>query len=378
MSFENNLSSAVQQKNYPTLKIEEDHGLESFSFNDPFADHNDSASEVTRNDDSSTHSGTHGHDNVLINKGNSDILKIFESKASTKPSNGTLSPVFGGRRFSVSAESMDPTTEESFEKKIQKALENNFLFINLDEESYSDVINAMEEIKVEENTDVIVQGGVGDYFYVIEKGTFDVYKAEMDQQTGVITPGSEPHLVGKISDGGSFGEIALMYNSPRTATVRSTSPAILWALDRVTFRRLLMERTSRKRKLYEQFLEGIPILKSLESYELQKIADSLESVTFEDKDVVIKQGDKGDCFYLIEDGNALVYKTNEEGESRRVGSLTKGDYFGELALFSNETRKASITADGKLKCARMSKDSFDRLLGPLIKIFRRHSYTYAP
>ncbi|PVU93691.1 hypothetical protein BB559_003200 [Furculomyces boomerangus] len=307
---------------------------------------------------------------------------------------GTLP--FGGRRFSVSAESMDPTSNETYEKKvipkteeqkarIAKSLQSNFLFRSLDEDSYNDVVDAMEEKHVEPGTDVIVQGGVGDYFYIIEKGKFEIYKSNINPDGSL----SEPKLVGTAEDGGSFGEIALMYNAPRAATVTSTTDSTLWALDRVTFRRLLMERTSRKRKLYEKFLEEVPILSKLEPYELQKIADSLEPVTFEDGDVVIKQGDVGDCFYLIEDGKAKVFKhkttddTNpentehhhEHGEEQ-VGELTKGDYFGELALLSNDKRKATIMASGKLKCVRMSKESFDRLFGPLIKTFRRQSVRY--
>jgi CRP-like cAMP-binding protein len=97
-----------------------------------------------------------------------------------------------------------------------------------------------------------------------------------------------------------------MYNAPRAATVKCTSPATLWALDRVTFRRILMENTSRKRRMYENFLEEVPLLVSLEAYERHKIADALESVSFADGDVIIKQGDVGDQFYIIEAGETRV------------------------------------------------------------------------
>ncbi|PVU93220.1 hypothetical protein BB561_003382 [Smittium simulii] len=316
-----------------------------------------------------------------------DAMKIFANNASVEKNSPTSTPaLFGGRRFSVSAESMDPTSEETFEKKkifktdnqksrIYKALESNFLFRNLDEDSYNDVVDAMEEIQVEPNTEVITQGGIGDYFYIIESGKFEVYKYK-ESSDGSINSNEDPALVAKIENGGSFGELALMYNSPRSATVKSSTTATLWALDRITFRRLLMERTSRKRKLYEKFLEGVPVLQNLESYERQKIADSLESVTYLDGEVVIKQGDKGDCFYLIEDGEAQVIKSSENNEPRYLDVLKKGSYFGELALLGNDLRRASIVAHGKLKCAKMSKDSFDRLLGPIIKTFRRQSYNY--
>jgi cAMP-dependent protein kinase regulator len=82
---------------------------------------------------------------------------------------------------------------------------------------------------------VIRQGDVGDFFYVVEEGSFDFY---------IKSPKSTSALgdkVGSVGPGGSFGELALMYNAPRAASVVSTSPAVLWALDRITFRRILMD-----------------------------------------------------------------------------------------------------------------------------------------
>ncbi|KAJ2482431.1 hypothetical protein IWW56_001089 [Coemansia sp. RSA 2131] len=304
----------------------------------------------------------------------------FSSLVSMPPA-GSVQP-FAGRRFSVSAESMNPTTEPEYKKKfvpktdvqkqrIREALDNNFLFKNMDEDSYRDVIDAMEEKRVEKGQSVIVQGGVGDYFYIVERGSFDIFVHKGD---------AAPTLVATVADSGSFGELALMYNAPRAATVTATSDATLWALDRITFRSLLMERTSRKRRLYERFLETVPLLKSLESYERQKIADALESVTYEDSDTIVRQGDPGDDFFLIEQGTVRVYKTDDSGVSREFPPLTQGGYFGELALLDNQPRQASLIACGRTKCARMSRDAFDRLLGPVINIIRREAgnYTHIP
>ncbi|ORX69025.1 camp-dependent protein kinase regulatory subunit [Linderina pennispora] len=293
------------------------------------------------------------------------------------PPNSAVQP-FAGRRFSVSAESMNPTTEAEFERKfvpktesqkqrIRQALSNNFLFKNLDEDAYRDVVDAMEEKQVAAGQDIITQGGVGDFFYIVERGSFDIF----------VTKGDEPpSKVATAGDGGSFGELALMYNAPRAATVHATTAATLWALDRITFRRLLMERTSRKRRLYERFLETVPLLKSLEPYERQKIADALESITFNDGDVVVRQGDKGDAFYLIEQGTVRVIKADQDGVEREYPSLDQGGYFGELALLDDQPRQATLVAQGRTKCARMSKDAFDRLLGPVINIIRREAGNY--
>jgi cAMP-dependent protein kinase regulator len=283
-----------------------------------------------------------------------------------------------GRRTSISAESMAPTQGDNFEKvtypksedqrnRIEEAISNNFLFKHLDEEQYKDVIDAMMEKRVEKNEEIITQGGVGDYFYVVESGTFDALVAK---------EGNSPIKVLEYSAGGSFGELALMYNAPRAATVLCTSDATLWALDRITFRRILMEQTSRKRRMYESFLEEVQVLISLEPYERHKIADALESQIFHAGEVVIRQGDVGEGFYIIESGTAKITIIDENGVEKVVNQLSRGDYFGELALLNDKPRIATVTADTRLKVATLGKKAFVRLLGPAIDILKRNESNY--
>ncbi|OZJ02956.1 hypothetical protein BZG36_04624 [Bifiguratus adelaidae] len=284
-----------------------------------------------------------------------------------------------GRRTSVSAESMAPSQTRNYtkivipksddqKKRIEESIQNNFLFKNLDEEQYKDVVNAMSEKRVKNGETIIEQGAVGDYFYMVESGTFDCF---------ISKDGAPPQKVTSYGPGGSFGQLALMYNAPRAATITATSDAVLWALDRVTFRSILMENTSRKRRMYEGFLEVVPILASLEPYERHKIADALESVDFEDGDVVVKQGDVGNNFYIIESGECIVTKTGPDSVEREVNRLEKGGYFGELALINDEPRQATVYARGRLKCATLGKKAFTRLLGPVVDILKRNSENYA-
>ncbi|ORE06323.1 camp-dependent protein kinase regulatory subunit [Rhizopus microsporus var. microsporus] len=281
-----------------------------------------------------------------------------------------------GRRTSVSAESMAPAGNKFVKKiipkteaqmeRIRNSVGNNFLFKNLDEEHHQDVVNAMMEMTIEEGKTIIEQGAVGDYFYIVDSGTFDCF----------ITKDGKTNKVTSYETGGSFGELALMYNAPRAATIVATSDAKVWALDRVTFRTILMENTSLKRKMYESFLAEVPLLKSLESYERHKIADALESVYFQDKEQVMKQGDIGDQFYLIESGTAVFYKTDKNGEQQEVNQLGRGSYFGELALLNDSPRAATVIAKGRLKCATLNKKAFTRLLGPVHEILKRNSENY--
>lgn len=205
---------------------------------------------------------------------------------------------------------------------------------------------------------------------MVEKGTFDVYV----NKSGQLEPGQDGmgDQVGNIQAGGSFGELALMYNAPRAATVVSAeSGCTLWALDRVTFRRILMESTFARRRMYESFLEEVPLLEPLTPYERSKIADALETRKFAPGELIIKEGDPGHAFYILESGEADAYK----GEiDNKVRHYSKGDYFGELALLNDAPRAASIVASSDVKVASLGKSAFQRLLGPVEDIMRRTKY----
>lgn len=244
------------------------------------------------------------------------------------PNISSLPPSNRGRRTSVSAESLQPSksTHDIIKivipkspeqtQNIRTAIESNFLFKHLDEEQRIDVVNAMVVKDIKTGHKVIEQGAVGDYFYIVESGQFDCF---IDHKK-----------VTSYGPGGSFGELALMYNAPRAASIVAVNDGRLYALDRITFRSILMENTARKRRMYERFLEEIPLFKSLKPYERHKIADALESVEFNDNELVIKQGDVGENFYLIESGEANFYKTLPDGTRQKVMVGKKGDYFGGM------------------------------------------------
>ncbi|KFY59740.1 hypothetical protein V496_05556 [Pseudogymnoascus sp. VKM F-4515 (FW-2607)] len=163
-----------------------------------------------------------------------------------------------------------------------------------------------------------------------------------------------------------------MYGAPRNATVISaTNDCVLWALDRVTFRRILMDYTFTRRRMYEKFLAEVPLLSSLNDYERSKIADALESCKYPAGTKIISEGDAGEAFYLLEDGEASAYK---KGVEMPVKNYRKGDFFGELALLNDAPRAASVVCVTDVKVATLGKDGFQRLLGPVEGIMRRERY----
>ena len=162
-----------------------------------------------------------------------------------------------------------------------------------------------------------------------------------------------------------------MYNAPRAATVISVGKGQLWQLDRVTFRRILMTNASEKRKMYEGFLEDVPLLSGLKPYERSKIADALETVKFAAGQNIITEGEPGTNFYMLEAGEAEAWK---HGVDRPVKDYKRGDYFGELALLNDKPRAASVVAKTDCKVSKLGRDGFKRLLGPVEDMMRQQEY----
>lgn len=103
--------------------------------------------------------------------------------------------------------------------------------------------------------------------------------------------GEDNKHVHTYENSGSFGELALLYNMPRAATIKAVKEGQLWALDRQTFRRILLKSAFRKRKMYEALINSVPMLKTLQNYERLNLADALIPKTFASGELIIKQGE---------------------------------------------------------------------------------------
>lgn len=81
-------------------------------------------------------------------------------------------------------------------------------------------------------------------------------------------------------EGESFGELSLLYNAPRAASIKAKTPAVCLALDRNTFNHIVKDAASKKRERYEEFLKKVDILGEMEPYERLQIADAIKVTTY--------------------------------------------------------------------------------------------------
>ena len=284
------------------------------------------------------------------------------------------------RRKTVFAESYDPEGDDDDVEKVvypksdqqrqmlAEKVKNIFIFRSLNQKQIDDVLDAMVERKVECGECVIRQGDDGGDFYVIDSGIYHVFVASHLK----LPPRQVGHYVGS----GSFGELALMYNMPRSATVQAVTQGSLWVMDRSTFRRIVLKIACKQLKMYESLLETVPMLRTLTAYERMSLANALSPRQFEDEACIIRQGDVSDGMYFVEAGTVRITALNDNGVEVEISRVNSGGCIGELALVTRRRRAASAYSVGPVCLAFLDLETFERLLGPCINIMKRNIDEY--
>ena len=115
----------------------------------------------------------------------------------------------------------------------------------------------------------------------------------------------------------------------------------------------------------------------MEAYERSKLADAFKEESYKKGEYIIKEGEEGNIFYIVEVGECVATKTIKEGTApTEVKQYKVGDYFGERALVKNEPRAANVIAKTDCVVVSMDRHSFKRLMGPLEDILKRNMDHY--
>lgn len=99
------------------------------------------------------------------------------------------------------------------------------------------------------------------------------------------------------------------------------------------------------------------LLQGMTDRTLEAIGDLTRQVTFATGEVIVREGDVGDAFYIVTSGSAVV-----EQNGARLRELGDGDFFGEISLIDGQPRTATITATGNVEALVLDRDDFQRLI----------------
>jgi len=253
-------------------------------------------------------------------------------------------------------------TKDSTKKLLFATIRTNALFEKLEDDQIKEVIDNVYQQCPKQGDTLMKQGEIGGHVYFIESGTFEILVAKGE---------GEAKRVNTIEGPCVTGELAMLHNAPRNATVRAITDSVTWKIDRYTFRRVIRQLGESQMRGILNFLSKVELLAPLTNLERTKVAEACDEITLEGGQVVCREGDEGDSMYIIKSGQVLVTKGGEE-----VARNSVGEYFGEKALMEKVPRAATVTCAMDSTFVKLDVAAFHLLLGPLDEILVKRAQSY--
>lgn len=221
------------------------------------------------------------------------------------------------------------------------------LFLRLTSEERAVLTRAAQVRRYPPGSRIVVQGEAGDRFFALRSGEVCV---ERELESGMVKEEA------RLGPGDCFGELALLEQTPRTATVRAVTETVALTLSREDFAKVRGTLTADALTGLLRASAGLhrnALFSHLAAERLSALAMQLEVRTVPAGEAVVTEGDGGDAFYLVESGALEVVS-----EGRRVGTLGPGDHFGEVALLRDVPRTATVRALEASLLLRLEKGRF--------------------
>lgn len=241
--------------------------------------------------------------------------------------------------------------DETSKRLIREAVNACVLFRDLTDEGRNELVDAFRRVDAVLGEVLIREGDWGDLFYVLQEGQCEAFKRSSEGAVKVYGPG------------GSFGELALMYNVPRAASVKVvSSKAVTWAVDRMTFKTVSVQFKMLRQKQYEDALRKVRMLSLLSSEEIGRLIDSVEERVYGENQTAFSRGETGNEVFILIEGKA-TYATDSE-----QGTATVGDVFCEDSLLQDKPRTVALSTKAGQNCVVVSitKAKIEDMLGPAV------------
>ena len=225
---------------------------------------------------------------------------------------------------------------------IYNIISKHFFLQTLTNQAKNEIIISMSLYSLKEGKTLYNQGSIGNYWYIVQSGKLNKFM--------------DGNLVSTINAGDSFGEHALMNNSPRTYTVVAVTDCKLWVLKRQVFKKILDFIFTLNYEQNMKFLEGINI--PLDSTIKAIMANNLIQEIYKQGQYIFKEGEIGSCMYIIKEGEVECIKGDKV-----VRVLKQGDNFGQKALLEDAKRSLDVRAKTDTKIYSISSSFFETQFG---------------
>jgi CRP-like cAMP-binding protein len=232
-------------------------------------------------------------------------------------------------------------------------------FTDFGPEALTELADRVGVVLVDEAQLLIRQGEIGDTFYVLVSGSARVV---------VEDASGEARTVATFVAGDAFGEAALLSHEPRSASVWLVEDSVLLGLERETFAAFLRRHPDLLQAVFARqadlsLVREVPLFADLSGGQVTALCRRFAPLRVEAQEAVIRQGEAGDRFYLVRDGEFEVRHGETESETQVLATLSRGDTFGEIALLRDVPRTASVVAMSPGELLQLGRADFHSLLG---------------
>ncbi|MBW2419872.1 MAG: cyclic nucleotide-binding domain-containing protein [Deltaproteobacteria bacterium] len=248
--------------------------------------------------------------------------------------------------------------EEIAASQLREQLRLTPLFGSLDGASLRRLIERVRLVRLAEGENLFRQGEPADCLYVVAEGAVvPIAEDEQRKKLAVLEAGS------------FFGEIGLVTNQPRNATIQALVSSKLLAIDRSTVQELIREDRKVLRvlvrflrdRLIDRLVRTSPFFAAFPSAKRATVAKLFRFLEASDGSVLIEQGHHASDLFAIVAGQARVIHSGPDGE-KTLATLGPGDLFGEISLLQGEPPMASVLASGKCWLVALPEQRLLRLL----------------
>ncbi len=231
------------------------------------------------------------------------------------------------------------------------------LFDDLIDKQLQELSDNMVLQHFREGDEIITQGDYGEACFLILSGEAQVQEQDVSGATQILA-------VLKQDD--FFGEAALLKNVRRSASIIAISELTTLTLYKLDFEQLARRhpevgRLVRRRLRSIHDLINVPIFSDLPTNLFRGILPRVRHASYKAGDYVIKEGDKGEAFYLIKTGSVTVLQ-EKDGEEHELRKLGVDEYFGEIALLQDVPRTASVRCDEDCDFVAIHASDFRQLM----------------
>lgn len=220
-----------------------------------------------------------------------------------------------------------------------RALAATPLFAGLPKEALEALVSNLTLVSLEENAVLFREGDPGDALYVIVEG-----------EVSVQAEGPPRVEMARLGPGSFIGEVALMTDQPRSATVMAVQTSELLRIDRHTLSRVLADHGDVLRavlrfvrdRLVDRWMRTSPLFRPFTDEQRSELAAKFKFLEIEPSTVLLGAGQKPDGLYIVLAGHFNVVRAGQS-----IATLGPGDLIGETALLSSGVFKSDVVAKGK-------------------------------